>query len=235
MADYTLSGINTNWTANALLANPYFAWVDNLSDLSIPPTGFLFVSNPDSLKLERAEELVLNYTLTHQHTGNALGGYDELLKREDRFSLPSKTGFNNVVGAFKYLPTQSQVIHEADYANAAETPLVHLGSDFNSYGNRVWFDANRDHLQNYQDGKPLEFGLRDVTVNLYRTNEQGQLLATPASPAATTTTDDNGAYFFRRLPAGFYRSEFLLPGHGRTPFTLSTGFVGGDFTFCFFF
>ena len=103
-----------------------------------------------------------------------------------------------------------------------------LGANFNSYGNRVWFDANRDHLQNYQADQPLEPGIKDVVVNLYPTDAQGRLTQ-PVAVAASTTTDDQGAYFLRQLPAGYYRPEFLLPNSVIT-FTPSQGFVGGDYT-----
>lgn len=63
-------------------------------------------------------------------------------------------------------------------------------------GNRVWLDANANHLQ-----EAWENGLGGVCVNLYDTN--GTLLL-------QTTTDSNGYYGFN-VEAGEYIVEFLKP------------------------
>ena len=65
-------------------------------------------------------------------------------------------------------------------------------------GNRVWFDANRDGLQN-----PGEKGIAGLCVNLY--DEGGRGLA-------QTTTDSNGFYGFSAAP-GTYWVEFVRPEH----------------------
>ena len=67
----------------------------------------------------------------------------------------------------------------------------------NSVGDRTWFDANGDGIQ---DGG--ELGLTGVTVRIY--SGASNLLA-------TTTSGVAGAYAFTNLPTGSYFLEFVTP------------------------
>jgi uncharacterized surface anchored protein len=78
-----------------------------------------------------------------------------------------------------------------------------------SLGNRVWFDTDRDGLQDA--GEP---GVNGVVVKLY--NGAGQLLA-------TTTTDAAGNYLFPNLVPGDYSVEFTPPsGYAISPKDVGT-------------
>lgn len=63
-------------------------------------------------------------------------------------------------------------------------------------GNRVWFDANKNGVQDID-----EHGIAGICVNLY--DESGRLIQ-------QTTTDTNGFYGFN-VEAGTYSIEFLKP------------------------
>ena len=93
-----------------------------------------------------------------------------------------------------------------------------------SIGDRVWFDADNDGVQD-----PAEPGVPGVTVRLL--DEDGNVLA-------TTVTDSDGMYLFDDLPPGVYRvvvdPTTIPPGttivfdrdglpNGRTTVTLGVG------------
>ncbi len=67
-------------------------------------------------------------------------------------------------------------------------------------GNRVWFDANSNGIQ---DPGPAEFPVEGVTVNLY-------LASDPTTPIASVLTDSEGGYYF---------SDANVPLTGMLPFT----------------
>lgn len=67
-----------------------------------------------------------------------------------------------------------------------------------SLGDHVWFDANRDGIQ-----QPDERGVSGVTVNLYAADGGTQL--------STTQTDGSGVYRFNGLPMGNYVLGFIKP------------------------
>ena len=76
-------------------------------------------------------------------------------------------------------------------------------------GNYVWFDADKDGLQDSN-----ETGVAGVTVDL--------LNATGTSVLGVTTTNASGAYNFTNLAAGTYEVKFVLP----TGDTFTTASVG---------
>ncbi len=67
-----------------------------------------------------------------------------------------------------------------------------------SLGDRVWFDANRNGVQDAG-----EAGVEGVTVHLYRNGSD--------LPEATTITGVDGDYLFTDLAPGDYFVEFVLP------------------------
>lgn len=95
-----------------------------------------------------------------------------------------------------------------------------------SLGDRVWYDSDRDGLQD--GGEPGKSG---VTVNLYKwtdTNEDGIIDSGEVSstPIASDTTDSNGNYLFEDLDPGLlptqYMVEFILPsGYQYSPKNVS--------------
>jgi hypothetical protein len=79
----------------------------------------------------------------------------------------------------------------------------------NSIGNRVWYDANRNGIQD-----PGEPGIGGVKTTLE--NASG-------TAVATTSTDSTGRYFFQSLPSGRYRVCFDKS-------TLPAQYADGTFT-----
>jgi len=67
-------------------------------------------------------------------------------------------------------------------------------------GDRVWFDANGDGVQDSNEN-----GIADVTVRLLDQN------GNPVPGVADVTTDAQGYYWFDRLLPGDYTVEFTLP------------------------
>lgn len=87
---------------------------------------------------------------------------------------------------------------------------------FASIGDRVWFDRNRDGIQDADQA--VEPGVSGVTVRLYRPGN--------STPVATTTTNASGVYSFTNLPEADYYLEFAMPAGYRT----SLRDAGGDDT-----
>ncbi|MFO0802292.1 MAG: SdrD B-like domain-containing protein [Gemmataceae bacterium] len=100
-----------------------------------------------------------------------------------------------------------------------------------SIGNRVWFDRNRDGLQN-----PFEPGIPGAVVQLVWSGPDGDLGTTADNVTFTTTTDANGNYLFPGLPvvglAQTYQATVLsLPLGGLVPtFDLDSGTTAPDQT-----
>jgi SdrD B-like domain/Secretion system C-terminal sorting domain len=89
--------------------------------------------------------------------------------------------------------------------------MVRIEATKASLGDKVWFDNNKDGIQNNS-----EAGVPNVTVRLFSTN--GTTLI------ATTTTNALGQYIFTDLAASGYRVQFDLPIN--TVFTTSN--IGDD-------
>lgn len=101
-----------------------------------------------------------------------------------------------------------------------------------SLGDFVWFDEDRDGLQ---DGG-AEVGLAGVTVNLTWAGADGNLATTADNLTFSTQTDSGGYYLFDGLPAGIYTAnldESTLPNnYGTTtpdPLTPISLAVGQDY------
>lgn len=77
-----------------------------------------------------------------------------------------------------------------------------------SLGDRVWFDIDRDGIQDDdvdEFGEAIEPGVANVTVRLWEFDGSDFVLR------ETTTTDAEGYYLFEGLPEGRYQVEFLEP------------------------
>lgn len=84
-----------------------------------------------------------------------------------------------------------------------------------SLGDRVWFDTDKDGVQD-----PTEDGIAGVTVTLY--DNLGR-------PIATTVTDQNGNYLFDNIPTGTYSVGFTPPiGLVGTTLGAGTSETGSD-------
>ena len=83
-----------------------------------------------------------------------------------------------------------------------------------SLGDRVWYDANENGIQD--DG---EAGANGVTVTLYTSDVN----CTSGDVVAETTTDDDGKYLFENLDEGQYYVEFSNLPTGYTFTTLNQG------------
>ena len=113
--------------------------------------------------------------------------------------------------------------------NLATASSINMTADFGYWlpggtiGDYVWYDANKDALQDV--GEP---GLGNVTVRLVEdTNNNNSLDATDVV-VATTTTDANGGYIFKDLLPGTYFVDVtdtgkVLESPTGTPYTHTTG------------
>ena len=85
----------------------------------------------------------------------------------------------------------------------------YIGYLYASIGDTVWYDIDRDGLQDAS-----EVGLDSITVRLYR-DVDGDNTPEPGgddgSSIADTLTDANGRYIFEYLAPGDYFVEFVLP------------------------
>lgn len=112
-------------------------------------------------------------------------------------------GTDSVVGAFGsvYVRTPGDGANQGAPGGVADDPTLDGGlvEVFPvSVGDRVWYDTNRNGLQDV--GEP---GAPGITVTLFGDNED---------TAATATTDADGYYWFTSLqPSKGYRLEFSLP------------------------
>ncbi|MFN8353208.1 MAG: SdrD B-like domain-containing protein [Spirosomataceae bacterium] len=80
-----------------------------------------------------------------------------------------------------------------------------------SIGDYVWKDLNRNGVQDQG-----EVGVSGITVELYKTDANGNLLG---SAIASQTTNTNGGYSFTGLDSGDYKVKFIVPTTMDMPFT----------------
>ena len=97
--------------------------------------------------------------------------------------------------------------------DTAITPVDLMGVGI---GNRVWFDANGNGIQDVGETN----GIANVPVTLMDTN---------GNVVATTSTDVDGLYLFEDMAPGTYRVRFDL-GSVTTNITISPPYQGGDET-----
>ena len=98
-----------------------------------------------------------------------------------------------------------QVVNDAGYPASLNTLLAGIfvdclgggGGDPASLGDRVWYDANTNGVQDSGEG-----GIPAVTVNLYSATN---------GVVGTQLTDTNGNYLFTDLEPGDYYVEFVKP------------------------
>jgi hypothetical protein len=87
-----------------------------------------------------------------------------------------------------------------------------------SVGNLVWFDTDRDGVQDAS-----EPGIAGVTLSI--TNADGSAVTDVFGNAVTTTTTDaNGNYLFANLPVGSYKVSVTAP----SGYVSTTALVGSD-------
>eukprot|EP00903_Cladosiphon_okamuranus_P021213 g19486.t1 len=98
-----------------------------------------------------------------------------------------------------------------EYVRIDKIELCKDDAPLGSIGDRVWFDADKDGVQDAG-----EDGVAGVTVNLL--DAGGNVIATQA-------TDANGNYLFENLEAGDYKVDFDLPAG---TFGFTTQDVGDD-------
>ena len=128
----------------------------------------------------------------------------------------------STIGSINGLPIQNV---ELDVDSLTAVDNLDFGFVWNTgaIGDYVWYDANRDALQDV--GEP---GLGNVTLALWQdTNNSGDLNAGDTQ-VATTTTDANGGYIFTGLPPGTYFVDVtdtgkVLESPTGTPYTHTTG------------
>lgn len=85
-----------------------------------------------------------------------------------------------------------------------DNPTLDAGfSALGALGDFVWFDANRNGIQDTD-----EMGINGVTVNLYKANTDGSIGEKIGSTKTTTVYGKDGYYLFEKLEAGDYIVEF---------------------------
>ena len=133
-----------------------------------------------------------NYTVRVTDEGGVLTN-SELTSGAD--ALPVSLGASDVTGV------------DFGYNRNAETASI---------GDRVWFDANRDGVENGS-----ESGIKDVTLELYRDDGNG-IRDGGDTLVATTATSLDGRYLFTGIEAGTY---FVDPEESTLPagFTATAG------------
>ncbi|MDH4146101.1 MAG: hypothetical protein OEY23_13150 [Acidimicrobiia bacterium] len=118
-------------------------------------------------------------------------------------SLPCG-GFTELPASLVWLVAALEL--EAPPAPDDNPPPTPPGPVAVTVGDRVWFDRDRDGIQD-----PGEPGVKGVEVELSRV-DGAAVLGLDGQPATTrTTTDDSGIYLFRGLAPGAYQVHFLLP------------------------
>jgi protocatechuate 3,4-dioxygenase beta subunit len=143
----------------------------------------------------------------------------------DPTTLPAGTNFVS-----QNVGTNDELDSDADATTGKSAPVTLAAGDrnmsidagiynpanTNSIGNYVWYDANKDGIQD-----PTEAAVPGVTVKLY--NAAGNVVA-------TTTTDAEGKYLFPGLANGDYSVGFsnLPSGYG---FTSQEGTAGAPAAF----
>ncbi len=172
-------------------AGPNFAAGDriNFDFITFTNSGYEVSTNPTPNYSSGATVVVVS-NLTTSPT-NLLTNY----------SLAPGTSVSVRVRATLDVPlVATQFVNTATATNAQTPPASATATNFsvaNAVGDKVWFDANGDGLQ---DGG--ELGLTGVVVRIYD----------PASNLlATTTSGVAGAYAFTNLPTGSYFLEFTSP------------------------
>ncbi|WP_162341677.1 SdrD B-like domain-containing protein [Paenibacillus paridis] len=103
------------------------------------------------------------------------------------------------------LPAEPNKVGFLVHPNDEHAPLGEIG-------NFVWFDSNRDGLQNegYPGDNSQSAGINGIKVNLYKDGA-----ATPFKDTITgyDQSGSPGYYLFQGLPTGHYEVEFVLPEH----------------------
>jgi len=120
------------------------------------------------------------------------------------YTLPAGTSITiRIQGTLNVPLVSTQFINTATATNNQTPPgssTVTNGSVANSVGDRVWFDADNDGIQDAGETN----GLSGVTVRIY---------SAASNLLATTVSATNGAYSFSNLPTGTYFLEFVTPSN----------------------
>jgi SdrD B-like domain/Secretion system C-terminal sorting domain len=138
--------------------------------------------------------------------------YNVRVTPPSNYSLTTQTNTaddNNTTGASTIGSDVNElgVTYSIDLSAGENNPNIDAGLIFkpattpNSIGDKVWFDANGDGVNN---GGAAEPGVAGVTVTLYD--------AATGNVVAVTTTDANGNYLFNNLPSNTnYQVGFSAP------------------------
>lgn len=133
---------------------------------------------------------------TVQLNGMPLGGTWSVVSTNPSIATISTTGLVNGMskeGVYSFAYTVN---------NCTDTIRVEaIDCEKGSIGNFVWFDKDRDGIQ---DGG--ELGVSGVIIELYKVDASGNPIG---SPIAKDTTDTNGMYMFSKLPAGSYKIKVV--------------------------
>lgn len=113
-----------------------------------------------------------------------------------------------------------------------DNPTLDAGfSALGALGDYVWFDANRNGIQDEN-----ETGINGVTVHLYEASQDGTVLRKVDSQVTRNVYGKDGYYLFEELQAGYYVVEFDISkvnpeaGGYSQHYTFTTAYQGdGDF------
>jgi SdrD B-like domain/Secretion system C-terminal sorting domain len=148
-----------------------------------------------------------NYTWTTQTNTQTAAGVSNAATGGSTNANGNDVDALGFTGVYNLQPGQS-------YLDADAGIVVNQTIPTSSIGNRVWFDADGDGLQDAS-----EQGLSDVTVALY--DNAGNVIA-------ITKTNANGEYLFADLPNGTYKVR--VTPFPRTKFSPTTGTTPGNNT-----
>jgi hypothetical protein len=127
---------------------------------------------------------------------------------------------DNTPFAIPGFPTYRYISVRASAASPADVLLQQVSfscpSSLVSIGDRVWYDTNNNGINDASEN-----GIRGVTVNLYKDNNNDNVA--DGASIATSTTDVNGNYTFSNLAPGNYIVGAVIPkGY------MSSSINGGD-------
>ncbi len=190
--------------------------IQDATETGVPGvTVTLYASDGTTIIATTTTDVLGNYSFTNLNAGAYVVGFSNL--PSGYVLSPQNMGTDTTKNSDANTTTNKTAI--INLAAGQNNPTIDAGinnpSNTNSIGDKVWYDANKDGIQD-----AAEYGVNGVIVTLYDNS---------GLPVASTTTDANGMYLFGGLANGVYSVGFTnLPAGYQ--FTIqdanSTGILG---------